>query len=141
MSANAGGTILQGYDLFKQLFPSILPYGATRFRAHEVSQGSLFVDRQSHANSFRKAFNIVGEEISYYCGLVPRKLGLNRTVENREASAWNYRTDVDINYNNFKSWPEKYGHYAYGPKPDYYTSIIRWNLRSVDSRTLSTITF
>lgn len=37
VSANAGGTILQGYDLFKQLFPQILPYGATRFRAHEVS--------------------------------------------------------------------------------------------------------
>lgn len=37
VSANGGGTILQGYDLFKQLFPQILPYGATRFRAHEVS--------------------------------------------------------------------------------------------------------
>lgn len=80
-----------------------------------------------------KAFNIVGEEISYYCGLVPRRLGLNRTTGNREASTWNYRTDVDIDYNNFKSWPEKYGHYAYGPQPDYYTSIIRWNLRSVDT--------
>lgn len=48
VSANAGGTILQGYDLFKQLFPSILPYGATRFRAHEVSV--LYVGCQSHAN-------------------------------------------------------------------------------------------
>jgi len=37
VSANGGGTILQGYDLFKQLFPSILPDGYTRFRAHEVS--------------------------------------------------------------------------------------------------------
>ncbi len=49
VSANGGGTILQGYDLFKQLFPSILPYGATRFRAHE-------------------AFNLIGEEVSWYTG-------------------------------------------------------------------------
>ena len=36
VSANGGGIILQGYDLFKQLFPSILPDGYNRFRAHEV---------------------------------------------------------------------------------------------------------
>ena len=47
VSANGGGTILQGYDLFKQLFPKILPYGATRFRAHE-------------------AFDLIGQEISAY---------------------------------------------------------------------------
>lgn len=55
VSANGGGTILQGYDVFKQLFPSILPYGATRFRAHE-------------------AFDLIGEEISYYSQFVPRSL-------------------------------------------------------------------
>lgn len=44
VSANGGGTILQGYDLFKQLFPQILPYGATRYRAH-------------------KAFNLIGKEV------------------------------------------------------------------------------
>lgn len=79
----------------------------------------------------RQAFNIAGEEISYYSGLVPRSPRVNQTAENREASTWNYRTDVDINYNNFPNWPEKYGHHPYGPGPDYYTSIIRWNLRSV----------
>lgn len=35
VNANGGGTIFQGYDLFKQFFPSIPPYGATRFRAFE----------------------------------------------------------------------------------------------------------
>lgn len=43
VSANGGGTILQGYDLFKQLFPSILPYGATRFRAHQVCRMLLAI--------------------------------------------------------------------------------------------------
>lgn len=86
--------------------------------------------------NIRQAFNIVGEEISYYSGLVPRSLNVNRTAENRESSTWNYRTDVDVDYNNFHSWPEKYGHYAYGPNPDYYTSLIRWNLRSVNKMTI-----
>lgn len=112
VSANAGGTILQGYDLFKQLFPSILPYGATRFRAHE-------------------AFNLLGEQASYLSGLWPRSLDQNETVQDIESSAWNYRTDADINYEPFTNWAEKYGPYEYGPANDTFTSIIRWNLSDV----------
>ncbi len=109
VSANGGGTILQGYDLFKQLFPSLLPYGATRFRAHE-------------------AFNLIGEEVSWYSGLFPRSLKTNYTIQNLVSSSFNYRTDADINYEPFTSWAEKYGPHAYGPEPDNFTSIIRWNL-------------
>lgn len=47
VSANRGGTVLQGYDLFTQLFPALLPYGANRFRAHE-------------------AFDLIGQEISHF---------------------------------------------------------------------------
>lgn len=112
VSANGGGTILQGYDLFKQLFPSILPYGATRFRAHE-------------------AFNLIGQEYSYLSGLWPRSLNENDTVQDIESAAWNYRTDTDINYEPFTSWPEKYGPHEYGPANDTFTSIIRWNLSDV----------
>ena len=112
VSANGGGTILQGYDLFKQLFPQILPYGATRFRAHE-------------------AFNLIGKEVSWYTGQFPRSLRLNSTAEGLASSAWNYRTDADINYEPFKSWPQKYGPHEYGPGPDNFTSIIRWNLSDV----------
>jgi hypothetical protein len=49
VSANGGGTILQAYNLFKNLFPCLEPYGATRFRAH-------------------KAFNIMGETVSAAAG-------------------------------------------------------------------------
>ncbi|GAB7347877.1 hypothetical protein MBLNU459_g5404t1 [Dothideomycetes sp. NU459] len=112
VSANAGGTILQGYDLFKQLFPSILPYGATRFRAHE-------------------ALDLIGQEFSYISGLYPRSLSENDTIQNIESAAYNYRTDADINYEPFNSWAEKYGPHAYGPAPDNFTSIIRWNLSDV----------
>ena len=109
VSANAGGTILQGYDLFTQLFPQILPYGANRFRAHE-------------------AFNLIGQEVSYYSGLFPRSLKTNSTIQNIESTSWNYRTDADVNYEPFTSWSEKYGPHSYGPEPDNFTSLLRWNL-------------
>lgn len=112
VSANGGGTILQGYDLFKQLFPSILPYGATRFAAHE-------------------AFNLLGEQSSYIAGLYPRSLNNSDVILDIESSAFNYRTDADVNYQPFTSWPQKYGPVALGPDPDNFTSIIRWNLSDV----------
>ncbi|KAF2718351.1 hypothetical protein K431DRAFT_253534 [Polychaeton citri CBS 116435] len=112
VSANGGGTILQGYDLFKQLFPQILPYGATRFRAHE-------------------AFDLIGQEASYFSGLVPRSLDTNDTAQEITSSPMNYRSDADVNYEPFTSWPEKFGPHAYGPGPDNFTSIIRWNLSDV----------
>ncbi|KAI5196320.1 hypothetical protein E4T38_08569 [Aureobasidium subglaciale] len=112
VSANGGGTILQGYDLFKQLFPSILPYGATRFRAHE-------------------AFDILGQEYSAIAADYPRNLNQTDDILDIESSAWNYRTDADVNYEPFTSWPEKYGPHEFGPGPDNFTSIIRWNLSDV----------
>lgn len=112
VSANGGGTILQGYDLFKQLFPHILPYGATRFRAHE-------------------ALDLIGQEVSYFSGLVPRSLGTNETVQDWVSTFFNYRTDADVNYEPFDSWAEKFGPHAYGPDPDNFTSLIRWNLSDV----------
>lgn len=112
VSANGGGTILQGYDVFKQLFPSILPYGASRFRAHE-------------------ALDLLGEQASYLSGLVPRSLDLNSTYQDIVSSFWNYRTDTDNNYQPFTSWAEKYGPEALGPQPDNFTSLERWNLSDV----------
>ena len=112
VSANAGGTILQGYDVFKQLFPQILPYGATRLRAHE-------------------ALDLIGQEVSYFSGLVARSLNTNDTTQNIVSGVTNYRTDADVNYEPFDSWAEKFGPHAYGPQPDNFTSIIRWNLSDV----------
>lgn len=112
VQANGGGTILQGYDLFKQLFPQVDPYGATRFRAHE-------------------ALNLIGEEVSWYSGQFPRSLELNDTVLNIISTAYNYRTDIDVNGDNFDSWPDKYGPQTFGPGPDNFTNIIRWNLSDV----------
>ena len=107
VSANAGGTILQGYDLFKQLFPQYLPYGATRFRAHQ-------------------GFDLIGQKFSEVSAQFPRVLTLNDTVEGIISSVFNYRTDANISYDPFTSWPVKYGPHEYNG--DNFTSIIRWNL-------------
>lgn len=107
VSANGGGTILQGYDLFTQLFPQILPYGANRFRAHE-------------------AFDLIGEEASEFSGAFGRDPGLNQTVKDIISTTFNYRTDATVDYEPFSSWDEKYGPHAYGPGSENYTSLIRW---------------
>jgi hypothetical protein len=36
LRGNGGGTIDMGFELFKQLFPTVEPYGAARYRAHDA---------------------------------------------------------------------------------------------------------
>lgn len=110
LSANGGGTIMQGYNLFLNLFPDMLPYGATRFRYHE-------------------AFNLIGETVSERIWYYPFDL-VNipnpAWAEFAGGSPFNYRADVNINYQNFNSWRDK------APPTDFmgdqFSSIIRWNL-------------
>ncbi|PNS15459.1 hypothetical protein CAC42_718 [Sphaceloma murrayae] len=112
VSANGGGTILLGYDLFAQLFPTILPYGANRFRFHE-------------------AYDLLGQQTSELAGQFERTLDQNQTVLDLLATTFNYRTDVDVNYENFESWDDKTSPTARGPLADNYTSIIRWNVSDI----------
>ncbi|WPH02081.1 Hypothetical protein R9X50_00493600 [Acrodontium crateriforme] len=112
VSANGGGTILQGYDLFKQLFPHILPYGADRLRAHE-------------------ALNLIGKEVSFYSEKIARSLNDTDDQQNIISSVFNYQTDVDLNYHNFHSWAEKYGPQSVPSSTDKFTNIFRWNMSDV----------
>ncbi|SMY28899.1 unnamed protein product [Zymoseptoria tritici ST99CH_1A5] len=112
LSANSGGLILPVYDIFKLLFPSMLPYGASRFRAHE-------------------AFDFVGQEVSYFSKLVERSMNNNDSTLGNIASEFDYHTDSDVNYEPFTSWADKYGPHPLGPTGDLYTDIVRWNLSDV----------
>jgi len=110
VSANGGGTILQGYNLFLNLFPDILPYGGSRFRSHE-------------------AFDIIGETASERVWYYPFNYTSPPNYVWQDfggGTPFNYRADVDINYQNFDSWRDK------DPPNEFYgdnfTSIIRWNL-------------
>lgn len=115
VSANGGGTILQGYDLYKQLFPKGIDHAAgDRFRAFEST-------------------NLLGQRFSKVAAGLPREIISEKENETLYWLQWdvvssifNYRTDVDANSENFESWQDKFG-----PIPiagDNFTNLIRWNL-------------
>ena len=109
LSANGGGTVLLGYDLFKQLFPQpeYVPYGETRFRAHD-------------------AFNIIGQVASEQFAALPVDPN-NATFEEAEGNnPFVYAADLNAGLRQYDSWAEVYGpHEFHG---DNFSSIIRYNL-------------
>jgi phosphotransferase system IIB component len=110
LQANGGGTILQGYDLFKQLFPDEDPYGANRFRAIE-------------------AIDMIGKAYSSVASRGPRETGGNSTVQNAQTSWFDYHTDMTVEGKSFSSWAEKFGpQEVNGVK---YTTLARWNLSDI----------
>lgn len=110
LQANGGGTILQGYDLFKQLFPDLDPYGANRFRAHE-------------------AVDLIGKAYSSIASRGPRIAGGNITIQNAQSSWFDYHTDMTVDGKPFSSWAEKFG--PQEVNGDKYTTLARWNLSDV----------
>jgi hypothetical protein len=105
LQANGGGTILQGYDLFKQLFPDYDPYGANRYRATEAA-------------------DLIGQTYSERASLAPR--GSNSSLTTAQSSYFDYHTDMTADGKPFTSWAEKFGpHEVNG---DNYTTLARWNL-------------
>lgn len=108
VSANGGGIILQGYDLFKQLFPLVDPFAAAdRFRAHE-------------------AYDLIGQFVSNISGYYPRSLDLpDYNILDLISSPQNYRSDLDpVKNEHFTSWPEKYGPETH--HGDSFTKLFKW---------------
>ncbi|KAH7073743.1 hypothetical protein BKA63DRAFT_514714 [Paraphoma chrysanthemicola] len=111
LQANGGGTILQGYDLFKQLFPNEDPYGANRFRGIE-------------------AVDLIGKAYSATASLGARSLDqANNTIANAQTSYFDYHTDMTVDAEPFSSWTEKFG--PQEVNGDKYTTSSRWNLSDV----------
>jgi len=110
LQANGGGTILQGYDMFKQLFPQLDPYGAFRFRAHEAA-------------------NLIGQSFSAYGSQFPRVDTSNYTIKQIQASFFDYHTDMTVDGKPFGSWDEKFG--PVETRGDEFTTTGRWNLSDV----------
>jgi len=114
VSANGGGTILLGYDLYKLLFPQEIDHAAAdRYRAFESTE-------------------ILNRKFSEAAAGVPRVAETkNETLEdlvgNVVSSVFNYRTDLDVNSENFESWPDKFGP-GLEQKGDNFTNLFRWNL-------------
>ncbi|KAF2092915.1 hypothetical protein NA57DRAFT_69502 [Rhizodiscina lignyota] len=112
LSANGGGTVMQGYDMFKQLFPELELYGATRFRAHEAA-------------------NIIGDIFSVAAAPFPRRPNpLDLNIVAVIASPFNFRSDIGEEGDPFAHWDtgsaQKYDERSYNN--DSFTGIIRWDL-------------
>ncbi|KAE8843886.1 hypothetical protein HRS9122_04989 [Pyrenophora teres f. teres] len=108
LQANGGGTVLQGYDMFKQLFPDQDPYGASRFRAHE-------------------ALDLIGQATSQFTSQFPRnEISKNYTISQAQSSYFDYHFDMKVDGTPFSSWDEKLGpHEVNGA---LYTTLVRYNL-------------
>jgi hypothetical protein len=110
LQANGGGTVLQGYDMFKQLFPDVDPYGANRMRAHE-------------------AVDLIGQSFSSLASKYPRGSSRNTTVTFAQASFFDYHQDTKVDGTAFLSWDEKIG--PQQVNGGLYTTLSRWNLSDV----------
>ena len=111
LRGNPGGTILQAFGLFMQLFPQLEPWGASRFRAFNT-------------------FNAIGEQISslseaYYGGINTTAIYQNAT--GREP--FDYHLLLDARSRNFSNWSGLYGPVSI-PGRDNFTHLLRYNMSS-----------
>lgn len=106
LSANGGGYILQGYDLFRQLFPDIIQEDYTRLR--ENAQLLAIARVLSDAIPDNYDPNTASPEI----------------IEDFE-TVFDWRYDYNLTEQPFQSFEDKFAPHVYAG--DDYTNIIRWN--------------
>ncbi|GME56119.1 putative peptidase s41 family protein [Neofusicoccum parvum] len=111
---NGGGSIQLGFDLFKQLFPSQDPYGASRVRATDT-------------------YNAMGEVVSAWADDLDLKnnqtalaLATANITSPDFADFWYDTAGLEANGTRFPSWPARFG-----PTPlhgDNFTALTRFDL-------------
>ncbi|KAJ4294124.1 hypothetical protein N0V90_007814 [Kalmusia sp. IMI 367209] len=107
LTANNGGYILSGYDLFRQLFPQTEQVGLTRFRNNKIQSAAVRISEK-----------ILPE------GFDPKK-GSTQQLRAWEKS-WNYRHDLDQNGKHFTSSAQKFADHKHMDSD--YTPLINWDL-------------
>ncbi|CZT51805.1 uncharacterized protein RSE6_13005 [Rhynchosporium secalis] len=106
LSANGGGLLLLGYDLFRQLFPKIVQEGNSRFRERDTFLAIAEIYSANTAN-FNPA-TASPETILQY------------------TSSYNYLNDLNLTNKPFVSFEDKFtGNVIDGVK---YTDLMRFNL-------------
>jgi hypothetical protein len=104
LQANPGGKILLAYDTFKQLFPTLEPWGTSNLRSHE-------------------SMNIIGQQLSDFDGSIPQD-NLTALTE-ADADEWyNYRASLKADDTPFKSWKQLYG--PVGNSRGNFTNLLRY---------------
>jgi hypothetical protein len=106
LSANGGGYILQGYDLFRQLFPSIIQDGYSRWRESDT-------------------FLTIAE---IYWAQSANFTPVSASVENIKQYETTFNKEYDLNFTDqpFLTFKDKFAPHVY--KGDNYTALMRWNL-------------
>jgi hypothetical protein len=104
LRGNGGGTVLLAYDFFKQLFPSMAPWGTTNFRAFPL-------------------FNDIGQTVTEY--YESNNHG-PETMNNNFASIFNVDDELNKMDDQFSSWKAFYG--PVHTHDDTFTNLVRYNL-------------
>ncbi|KAH7073578.1 hypothetical protein BKA63DRAFT_36235 [Paraphoma chrysanthemicola] len=121
LRGNGGGTIDMGFELFKQLFPTIEPYGAARYRAHEAFHyySALVADVALEGDDKDGKIGMDWDDADY---------GIQSTF------LWS--NILDKNLQKYKSYKDYYGPQTING--DTFTSIRRYNFsNNLGGHTLS----
>lgn len=112
---NPGGNIALAYDLIKQLFPSIEPYGAGNYRAQE-------------------GFRLLGETITRLSNDTVQEEPNNYTdfINNWGVSAFDSLPYLDVDNQPFPDFAAYYDPHSAPNDYGNYTSLTRNNLSSID---------
>jgi hypothetical protein len=109
MRGNAGGKIVLGFEVFKQLFPSIVPFGASRFHAHSAFEliGAALTDAINNETFIQQNSTEFLDAVEFF-------------------SIFDYQLQLDVNNQDFTSFEDYFGpHVVHG---DNYTSVWRYNV-------------
>lgn len=106
LRGNGGGTIDVGFEFFKQLFPNVEPYGASRFRAHD-------------------AFKLYTAGVASIATNESLAAALPDTYLEAKISAFNFENMLDVNHQPYKSFSDWYGPQTING--DTFTSTRRYN--------------
>ncbi|KAJ4345926.1 uncharacterized protein N0V89_012062 [Didymosphaeria variabile] len=107
LSANNGGYVLSGYDLFRQLFPQHEQFGLTRFRNNKIQDTAVKISQKIVPEPFDPA-NGAMEQVRAY------------------EKSWCYKHDLDQDGKKFKSAEEKWADHKVGESS--YSSLLQWDL-------------
>ena len=121
LSANGGGYILQGYDLFRQLFPDIIQEDYTRVRENDQMLAISRVLSDAIPADYNPATNPSADLLNDY------------------EVFFNYRYDYNLTEQPFLTFGDKFDPHYY--KGDPFTNIIRWNFNDPITTSNSTYGF
>ncbi|KAK9444209.1 pyridine nucleotide-disulfide oxidoreductase family protein [Metarhizium brunneum] len=107
LQGNRGGVVLLAYDFFRQLFPSIVQDGISRWK-------------------LSKTFEHLPRVVSELIKDIDPATETNLELRSLYYTPWSYRHNLNISNHNFEKFEEKYSPHTY--KNTNYSNLIRINV-------------